>query len=71
MRLYRLVLLRDFGRPGFRFFTALRSFGSMSQSRPNWEAFKRLARISARTRFAVTPNLLAASAVFMSFMVEV
>lgn len=65
---YRLLVLSDFGRPTLRSFTASRSFGSISHSRPSFIAFKRLASISARTLFGVTPNLRAASAVLMMFM---
>ena len=68
--LYRLVLLRDFGRPGVRLFTESRSFGSMSHSRPTFVARKRLLSMSARTRFALTPSLRAASVVPMIFMAE-
>jgi hypothetical protein len=67
--IYALALLRDLrGRPGFRFFTALRSFGSMSHSRPTFIAFKRPLSMSARTLFALTPSLWAASVVPMIFM---
>jgi hypothetical protein len=65
---YRLVVLRDFGRPGIRFFTASRSLGSMSHSRPTFEARNRLLSMSARTLFALTPSLFAASVVPMIFM---
>ncbi|MDX6528868.1 MAG: hypothetical protein QOH41_1158 [Blastocatellia bacterium] len=66
---YRLVLLSEMrGRPGFRFFTAARSLGSMSHSRPAFIAFNRLLSMSARTLFALTPSLRAASVVPMIFM---
>ena len=68
---YRLVLLRALrGLPTFRSFTASRSFGSISQAFPTFVAFNRLAAISASTRFCVTPNLRAASAVPMIFMAQ-
>ena len=56
------------GRPTLRSLTASRSFGSISHSRPNLNAFKRFALIIARTLFVVTPNRLAASAEVMIFM---
>ena len=59
------------GRPTLRSLTASRSFGSISHSRPNLNAFKRFALIIARTLFVVTPNRLAASAVVMIFMAQV
>ena len=58
------------GRPTFRSFTASRSFGSISHSRPNLSAFKRFALIIARTLFAVTSNRFAASVVVMIFMAQ-
>src|SRR5688500_3703860 len=64
-----LVPLRDLrGRPTFRSFTASRSFGSISQSCPTLVAFKRFDLISTRTRLAVTPKRLAASAELMIFI---
>jgi hypothetical protein len=65
----RFFVLR--GRPGFRLFTASRSFGSIIHTFPNFVAFKRFASIRARTRFAVTPNRLAASVVLMTFMAQI
>lgn len=68
---YSLVLFRTLrGRPTFRSLTASRSFGSISHSRPNLNAFKRFALIIARTLFAVTSNRFAASVVVMIFMVQ-
>jgi hypothetical protein len=69
---YRLEVFRALrGRPTFRSFTASRSFGSISHSRPTLVAFKRLARIIFRTLFAVTPKRFAASAVLMILMAQV
>src|ERR1044071_5152143 len=68
---YDFEVLRTLrGRPTLRSLTASRSFGSISHSRPNLNAFKRFALIIARTLFVVTPNRLAASAVVMIFMAQ-
>src|SRR5690349_6927089 len=45
------------GRPTLRFFTASKSFGSISHSRPYLNAFRRFASMSARTLLGVTPSL--------------
>jgi hypothetical protein len=66
---YRFVCLR--GRPGFRFVTAARSFGLITQTFPTFVAFSRFASISARTRFGVTPSLRAASAVLIIFIGQI
>ena len=71
MRDYFLVLLRALrGRPTFLFFTASKSFGSISHTLPTFVAFKRFASIIARTLLAVTPNRFAASAVLMILMAQ-
>jgi hypothetical protein len=70
--LYRLEVLRAIrGRPTLRSFTASRSFGSISHSRPTFIAFRRLDTIIFRTLSGVTPKRVAASAVLMILMAQV
>src|ERR1051325_2664271 len=57
------------GRPTLRSFTASRSFGSISHSRPYLNAFRRLASIKART-LGVTPNRFAASKTRLSALIS-
>jgi hypothetical protein len=65
----RFVVLR--GRPTFRFFTASRSFGSITHMFPTLVAFSRPLPIIARTLLGVTFKRLAASATLMRFMAQV
>lgn len=63
-----LVVLRALrGLPTLRSFTASRSFGSISHSRPTLIAFSRFERIIFRTLLSVTPKRFAASVVLMIF----
>jgi len=69
---YRLEALRALrGRPTLRSFTASRSFGSISHSRPTFIALRRLATIIFRTLSGVTPKRFAASTVLMILMAQV
>lgn len=69
---YRLEALRDLrGRPTLRSFSASRSFGSISHSRPTFIALRRFATIIFRTLSGVTPKRFAASAVLMILMAQV
>jgi hypothetical protein len=69
---YSLLLLRDLrGRPTLRFFTASKSFGSISHIFPTLVAFKRPLAIIFRTRLEVTFKRFAASAALISFMAQV
>src|SRR5215213_1281125 len=62
------VVLR--GRPTLRFFTASRSFGSITHMFPTLVAFSRPLPIIARTLLGVTFKRFAASAALMSFMAQ-
>jgi hypothetical protein len=68
--LYRLEVLRTRGRPTFRFFTASRSFGSISQTFPTGVAFRRPLAIILRTLLRVPFKRFAAAAVLMIFMTQ-